>query len=174
MRTTGKKNILLRPMFFAMRSDAIRHFCAPMAAFTQRLQHLCEWSELDEMANRLRRMAFMPQAWSPTDLISPFAFICLPNGTTSSEQFQVAKKWGEQFQRPAAPYFQQFAERHNESQHFPRPKKRIRLGYLSADFYNHATAWLLTEMLEHHDREHFEVYGYSIVAWTKVTSACDA
>lgn len=166
---TNLTNAYDRQEEYTLATDVFRHalrcnptLCAPTAAFTQRLQHLCEWSELDEMANRVRSMAYATQAWSPSDLISPFAFICLPNETTSGEQYQVAKKWGEQFKRPAVPFFQQFTERNIELQHFPSPNKRLRLGYLSADFYNHATAWLMTEMLEQHDREHFEVFGYSI------------
>jgi predicted O-linked N-acetylglucosamine transferase (SPINDLY family) len=39
--------------------------------------------------------------------------------------------------------------------------RRLRLGYLSADFHEHATCILMAEMLEHHDREHFEVTLYS-------------
>lgn len=38
---------------------------------------------------------------------------------------------------------------------------RIRLGYLSSDFFEHATAYLLSEVLEHHDRGRFEVVAYS-------------
>jgi predicted O-linked N-acetylglucosamine transferase (SPINDLY family) len=38
---------------------------------------------------------------------------------------------------------------------------RIRLGYLSSDFFEHATAYLLSEVLEHHDRSRFEVFAYS-------------
>lgn len=48
----------------------------------------------------------------------------------------------------------------------PRPSKppageRIRLGYVSADFHQHATAVLLAEVFEHHDRSRFEVFLYS-------------
>jgi protein O-GlcNAc transferase len=38
---------------------------------------------------------------------------------------------------------------------------RIRLGYLSADFYEHATAYLLAGLIEQHDRSRFEVIGVS-------------
>jgi predicted O-linked N-acetylglucosamine transferase (SPINDLY family) len=38
---------------------------------------------------------------------------------------------------------------------------RLRIGYLSADFHQHATCILMAEMLEHHDRERFEVTLYS-------------
>ncbi|WP_454916814.1 tetratricopeptide repeat protein [Xanthobacter sediminis] len=39
--------------------------------------------------------------------------------------------------------------------------RRIRIGYLSADFHTHATAFLAVEMFERHDRETFEVFAYS-------------
>src|SRR5262249_47343437 len=35
------------------------------------------------------------------------------------------------------------------------------LAYLSADFRRHATAYLIAELIEHHDRERFEVIGVS-------------
>jgi predicted O-linked N-acetylglucosamine transferase (SPINDLY family) len=38
---------------------------------------------------------------------------------------------------------------------------RIRLAYLSADFHQHATAYLMAELFERHDRTRFEVLGVS-------------
>lgn len=38
---------------------------------------------------------------------------------------------------------------------------RIRVGYYSADFHNHATAYLMAELFELHDRAGFEVVGFS-------------
>lgn len=38
---------------------------------------------------------------------------------------------------------------------------KIRIGYYSADFHNHATAYLMAELLEKHDPDRFEVYGFS-------------
>ena len=43
----------------------------------------------------------------------------------------------------------------------PEGPRRLKLGYLSADFHEHATCILMAEMLEHHDRTHFEVTLYS-------------
>lgn len=37
---------------------------------------------------------------------------------------------------------------------------RVRLGYLSSDFCSHAMSYLIAELLERHDRNAFEVYGY--------------
>jgi predicted O-linked N-acetylglucosamine transferase (SPINDLY family) len=42
-----------------------------------------------------------------------------------------------------------------------RRGERIRIGYASADFRNHATAHLATGLFERHDRARFEVVGYS-------------
>lgn len=38
---------------------------------------------------------------------------------------------------------------------------KIRLGYYSADFYNHATAYLMAELFEIHDTSKFELFGFS-------------
>tara|TARA_B100001093_G_scaffold491445_1_gene531495 strand:- start:497 stop:2950 length:2454 start_codon:yes stop_codon:yes gene_type:complete len=46
-----------------------------------------------------------------------------------------------------------------------KPKKkptRIRVGYFSSDFNEHPVAYLLAKVLEKHDRERFDIFGYSI------------
>ena len=43
-----------------------------------------------------------------------------------------------------------------------RKPKRIRLGYFSADFKEHPVAHLIARVLESHDRDQFEVFGYSL------------
>jgi predicted O-linked N-acetylglucosamine transferase (SPINDLY family) len=42
-----------------------------------------------------------------------------------------------------------------------RGRERLRIGYLSADFHRHATAFLMAELFERHDRSRFEVLGFS-------------
>jgi predicted O-linked N-acetylglucosamine transferase (SPINDLY family) len=42
----------------------------------------------------------------------------------------------------------------------PWPHERIRIGYISSDFCNHAMSFLITELFERHDRRRFEVFGY--------------
>ena len=39
--------------------------------------------------------------------------------------------------------------------------ERIRIGYFSADFHNHATSFLMAELFEEHDAHKFELYGFS-------------
>lgn len=39
--------------------------------------------------------------------------------------------------------------------------ERLRIGYLSSDFQEHPAAYLIADVLEHHDRARFEIYAYS-------------
>ena len=39
--------------------------------------------------------------------------------------------------------------------------KKIRIGYYSADFYNHATSYLMAELFEQHNKDEFEIIGFS-------------
>ena len=40
-------------------------------------------------------------------------------------------------------------------------KKRLRVGYFSADFHDHATLHLMAGLLHNHDKSHFDIYLYS-------------
>lgn len=40
------------------------------------------------------------------------------------------------------------------------PAGRLRVGFLGADFYDQATAYLMVGLIEHHDREEFEFIAY--------------
>ena len=43
------------------------------------------------------------------------------------------------------------------------PKRKLRIGYVSADFRKHAMYGFLTPILKHHDRSQFDIYGYAEV-----------
>ena len=40
-------------------------------------------------------------------------------------------------------------------------KEKIRIAYFSADFHNHATGYLIAELLELHNKDQFEIFGFS-------------
>jgi predicted O-linked N-acetylglucosamine transferase (SPINDLY family) len=58
-------------------------------------------------------------------------------------------------------------------------RERIRVGYFSADFHDHATAYLIAGLLESHDRSQFEVLGFSFgpesqgAMRVRIREACD-
>jgi predicted O-linked N-acetylglucosamine transferase (SPINDLY family) len=39
--------------------------------------------------------------------------------------------------------------------------KKLRIGYYSSDFYQHATAYLIAQLFEQHDKNQFEIVGFS-------------
>jgi len=44
-------------------------------------------------------------------------------------------------------------------------RAKIRIGYLSPDFRKHSVRFFFRPLLEHHDRDRFEIYGYYDMAW---------
>lgn len=56
---------------------------------------------------------------------------------------------------------------------------RLRIGYVSGDFRDHATAHLIRKLFRVHDRASFEIIGYSLRAgdgshyWRQIAGACD-
>jgi predicted O-linked N-acetylglucosamine transferase (SPINDLY family) len=44
---------------------------------------------------------------------------------------------------------------------FPLKNNKIKIGYFSADFHNHATSYLMAEIFELHDNKNFEIYAFS-------------
>jgi protein O-GlcNAc transferase len=79
-------------------------------------------------------------------------FMLTATAATAADQLLCARKWVEHF---AVPEQQVFA--HHAAPH----AGRFRVGYLSSDFHDHATAYLMAELIERHDRGRFEIHGYS-------------
>jgi len=44
----------------------------------------------------------------------------------------------------------------------PLSHEKIRVGYVSADFRNHAVCHLISDLISQHNRKEFEIFGYSI------------
>lgn len=114
-------------------------------------QHICDWRALDEDIAVIRDwVRTVPEAQ-----ISPFAFLSMP-GTTAGEQKLCAEHW------VSNRYGGLIAEgRRQPFNHSRGPRKKLRIGYLSADFRLHPLAFLVSELIELHDRKQFEVYAYS-------------
>lgn len=114
-------------------------------------RRMCEWDDLDHWRERFRRVIANGDAGT----LSPFLLLSLP-GMTAAEQRDCAELWTQRQRADSV------AERAALAFTFPRRRRsKIRLGYLSCDFHEHATALLMIELFEGHDRERFEIYAYS-------------
>ena len=117
-------------------------------------QHICDWNNLDKEISEIRDwVKNVPEAQ-----ISPFAFLALQQ-TTAQEQKKCANNW---LRNRYLSAFKQgkelaFKYQNNHQGHH----KKLRIGYLSADFRLHPLASLISELIELHDRSAFEIYAYS-------------
>ena len=103
--------------------------------------HMCDWRRRDE---------FLRLAPAGLAAIAPFADFpfcddaarqLIRSRTHAAETFPEIS--------PAAP------------EPLPAADGRIRIGYFSADFHNHATMYLLAGILREHDRSRFAIHAYS-------------
>jgi predicted O-linked N-acetylglucosamine transferase (SPINDLY family) len=110
-------------------------------------QHACEWNSFDADQQRLLEIARRSDG-----AVAPFIFLASP--ATAADQLHAARKW--------AAGFKSKNQKGSEIPHFDALATRpICLGYLSADFHQHATNYLMTELFERHDRSRFKVIGFS-------------
>jgi predicted O-linked N-acetylglucosamine transferase (SPINDLY family) len=104
----------------------------------------CDWSNYQADQQRLLDLVGRGAR------VPPFFLLAAEAGP--AEQLACARRWVEPFGRVVSPAFASRPARQDD---------RIRLGYLSADFHQHATAYLTAELFERHDRARFEVAAYS-------------
>jgi protein O-GlcNAc transferase len=115
------------------------------------MQQVCEWSEFQQLCALQRRSVFDPRVRQ-----SPFNFLSIPS--TRLEQLHCARNFAAQLEQAVA------ADRRRLNFEFRPPagvKPKLRIGYLSADFHEHATAYWTAELFELHDRSRLEIVAYS-------------
>jgi predicted O-linked N-acetylglucosamine transferase (SPINDLY family) len=128
---------------------------ASLSSLVYGLQHLCCWAELEVLSRRVIEIVDRDAQGEVASPVSPFFFLALPS-TTAEQQLRCARRWMERRPKAIGGPGRSPARRCA-----PGPKSKITLGYLSADFHGHATAYLIAELFEKHDRQRFEIFGYS-------------
>ncbi|OAN48724.1 tetratricopeptide repeat protein [Magnetospirillum moscoviense] len=108
------------------------------------MRHACDWSDDGEQEAAVLALA------RDADLgISPFGLVATQ---ASLQDIRLcAERWGRQYRQKAV-----FVHRPPTA-----AKDKIRIGYLSADLHRHATAFLMAELFERHDRARFETHAFS-------------
>jgi predicted O-linked N-acetylglucosamine transferase (SPINDLY family) len=106
--------------------------------------HICDW---DSMA---KEIGLLPRLGVSKDYVEPFTMLSLedaPERHRRRSELYVATKYPQR-------------TRSKWTRPSQKPKK-LKIGYFSADFHNHATMFLMAQIFAAHDHEHFEVYAYS-------------
>ena len=116
-------------------------------AFSQLIYHraqACEWDNYQADQERLVDMVRHGVR------VPPFYLLSTP--ASASDQLLCAQQWIGSIRPTRKAVFEHEASAESG---------RIRLGYLSGDFHQHATAQLMAELFERHNRDRFEVVAYS-------------
>ncbi len=126
------------------------------------------WDEIEGAVRQLLVSLEQSLADPQAKVVSPLAMLVLPSPVPSHLQQACARRWSQQFHfsrqevegsglgLSGSSSITEYRSQRQEG------NRRLRVGYLSADFRVHPVGYLLPELIERHDREHFEVYGYSI------------
>jgi protein O-GlcNAc transferase len=106
---------------------------------------IADWRDFDNSLNTL-----LSKAGPEQKIAAPFAVL----GLNDAPMFH--KQCAEIFTREKHPL-------NLSLESIPKHPKRakIRIGYFSADFKNHPVSILMAELFELHDRDHFEIFGFS-------------
>ena len=104
-------------------------------------QRQADWHDLASLRERLERSV------ERGALVSPF--VLLSNSNSRALQRACAERWAANVPEAA------------EAPGRLLSGSRLRIGYLSSDFHEHATAFLAAGLFEAHDRQRFESVAYS-------------
>lgn len=110
--------------------------------------NICDWENLTHQREELTRKINCNQTAVP-----PFVAVSLFG--SAQLQHKSAQIWIKA-RYPSLPELDSIPTHRKHS--------KIRLGYFSADFHEHATMYLMAELFERHNREKFEIFGFSFGA----------
>jgi len=116
-----------------------------LGAYLYLAMMICDWTSFDELSSRMAsKIVNHDKVAVPVQVLS----------LTGSPKMQ---------QQVAVTYMQQNHPLRLRQQDLVKPQKhdKIRVGYYSADFHNHASMYWVAEMFEKHDRSKFELIAFS-------------
>ncbi len=119
-----------------------------LVGYVHRKQQIADWAGLDAALARLSR-----QIWKGEPAVDPFMllFCC----TDPREILKACQNAASAREKSADAAWGAGLFSHSRTQ----PKK-IRVGYVSANFYDHAVGTLICQLLEAHDGNKFEIFCY--------------
>ena len=106
---------------------------------------LCNWENEKENLEKLKNKILKSEKSSP-----PFPILALfdsPELQKASAEIWIKENFSKES------FIKKITKKESE--------KKIRIGYYSADYYEHATSYLMVELIEIHDKSKFEIFGFS-------------
>ncbi len=110
-------------------------------------RRICDWRDLEAL-----EAASLDRSCRIGRRVPPFTLFAATG--SAAEHQRCARLWAAGL-GPSGPPLATYAPRRAEARGRP-----LRIGYLSGDFHDHATAMLIAELFERHDRTRVETFGY--------------
>lgn len=136
-------------------------------------QKECDWTDWEAMTAHLDDLLGDAFHYGFVAGLEPHRLLSLP--MDPAQHLAVARAQATAVDALMAPVRQKLAIRWA-----PRHSgERLRIGYVSGDFRDHATAHLIRKLFRVHDRKQFEIFGYSLrpgdgsYYWQDISQACD-
>jgi protein O-GlcNAc transferase len=126
----------------------------------RQLQQTCAWSEMPEFTARLNLMT--KAALQNGQKAAGMPILTLSLWDDPEVNYRVTKSWAEDISSRTTTYAPLIDSQPASSfDGRRRAISRITIGYLSADFHNHATLHLMGSLFQYHDRNDFKIVAYS-------------
>lgn len=106
--------------------------------------HMCRWGAIRQDASRIPKLGIEGKS------VAPFSMLVTEDNPGRNRQ-RAEKHTREKIKSTTVPPLQR---------RMAKPQ-RLRVGYFSADFHNHATMYLMARLFTLHDRNDFEIHAYS-------------
>lgn len=107
--------------------------------------HCCNWDDISATFSKISSGVNLGEKTS-----TPFFFLAIPS-SAALQQRCASTYIRDKYPASSTPLW--LGERYSHS--------RIRIGYFSSDFRNHAMSYLIAEMIERYDRTRFEIIAFS-------------
>jgi len=127
----------------ALDIDPDREFLEGMRLHAQ--MHICDWTDYEKRKDQIIRKIKEGKKVAP-----PFGVLAI------TDDIEVQSKAAQLYLPLEVPPSEEFPKLERFTHH-----NRIRLGYFSADFHDHATMYLMAEFFEKHDKTKFEIHAFS-------------
>lgn len=118
------------------------------------IREICDWEQAEKIAKQIKKLT--DKALKKKTLPDETPFASMLKDENPKRNYQLASAWSRYIKDKVSSFSADRPFTFNK-----KKSKKIRIGYLSADFKNHATAHLIMGLLELHDRKKFEIFIYS-------------
>ena len=132
-----------------VRAAALSDALAYRVSASHTARRIADWGSAEPLEDSLLRS--LRAVERPHDRVQPFSLLAVP-GATAADHLRAAQQMAQSYgEAPAVSH---------KSPAALVAQPRLRIGYVSSDLHDHATAHLIVEALELHDRQRFEIIGF--------------